>query len=126
MKGKLLIKYDPRDLSMIFVRHPSGNFVEARYRNLSWPAITLWEQKAAIRQFRAQGRNEINEAMIFTATMQQREIEDAAKRKTAAACRRREGRQASDPKDMETGSLRGIDSRMPMSSDEGSEIWRDG
>jgi putative transposase len=125
VKGKLLIKYDPRDLSRIFVRRPSGSFVEARYRNLSWPAITLWEQKAAIRQFRAQGRNEINEAMIFTATMQQREIEDAAKRKTAAARRRREGRPASDAKDPETGSLRGIDSRMPMSSDEGSEIWRD-
>ena len=110
VKGKLLIKYDPRDLSRIFVRRPSGRFVEARYRNLSWPAITLWEQKAAIRQLRAQGRREINEAMIFTATIRQREIEDAAKRKTAAARRRREGRPAPDAKDPETGSLRGIDS----------------
>jgi len=40
---KLLIKYDPRDLSRIFVRRPSGSFVEARYRDLGWPAITLAE-----------------------------------------------------------------------------------
>lgn len=33
-EGKLLVKYDPRDLSRIFVRRPSGVFVEARYRNL--------------------------------------------------------------------------------------------
>ena len=55
VKGKLLIKYDPRDLSRIFVRRPSGRFVEARYRNLSWPAITMSEQKAAIRQLKATG-----------------------------------------------------------------------
>ena len=29
-KGRLLVKYDPRDLSRIFVRRPSGNFVDAR------------------------------------------------------------------------------------------------
>jgi hypothetical protein len=29
------IKYDPRDMSRIFVRQPDGHFIEARYRNLA-------------------------------------------------------------------------------------------
>jgi len=45
-KEKLLIKFDPRDLSRIFVRRPSGSFVEARYRDLGWPSISLAEQRA--------------------------------------------------------------------------------
>ena len=77
-KGKLLVKYDPRDLSRIFVRRASGRFVEARYRNLGWPAITLWEQKAAVRYLKGRGRSEIDEALIFKTTIRQREIEDEA------------------------------------------------
>jgi len=30
-KRRLLVKYDPRDMSRVFARRPSGNFVEARY-----------------------------------------------------------------------------------------------
>ncbi len=124
-KGKLLIKYDPRDLSRIFVRRPSGRFVEARYRNLNWPVITLAEQKAAIRQLKAQGRHEIDEAMIFTTTMRQREIEDSARRQTAATRRRREQRPASPAADKKGGNLKGIDSRQVSGMEEGSETWRD-
>lgn len=124
-KGKLLIKYDPRDLSRIFVRRPSGRFVEARYRDLSWPAITLAEQNAAVRQLKAQGRHEIDEAMIFTTTIRQREIEDNARRQTAAARRRREQRPLSLPADKKGGNLKGIDSRKASGAEEGSETWRD-
>jgi putative transposase len=38
---RLLVKYDPRDLSRIFVRRPSGNFVEARYADVTLPSVTL-------------------------------------------------------------------------------------
>jgi putative transposase len=124
-KAKLLIKYDPRDLSRIFVRRPSGRFVEARYRNLSWPAITMSEQKAAVRQLKAQGRREIDEAMIFTTTLRQREIEDTARRQTAAIRRRRELRPQSPTVDQRAGRLKGIDSRKASGAEEGSETWRD-
>lgn len=124
-KGKLLIKYDPRDLSRIFVRRPAGRFVEARYRNLSWPAITMSEQKAAVRQLKAQGRREIDEAMIFTTTLRQREIEDTARRQTATIRRRREQRPQSRMADQKAGSLKGIDSRKALGAEEGSETWRD-
>lgn len=124
-KGKLLVKYDPRDLSRIFVRRPSGVFVEARYRNLTWPTITLWEQKAALRQLKAQGRREIDESLIFKTTMRQREIEDAAPRQTLAARRRRERRPTARSSQDDVGSLRGIDSRNAGEPDEGSEVWRE-
>ena len=46
--GDLLIKYDPRDVSRIFVQHPaSGHFIEARYRNLAFPHASWWEWKHA-------------------------------------------------------------------------------
>jgi putative transposase len=125
ISGKLLIKYDPRDLSRIFVRRTSGRFVEARYRNLSWPAITMGEQKAAIRQLKAQGRREIDETMIFATTLRQREIEDAARRQTAASRRRRERRPFSLVTDQKAGNLKGIDSRKAPGLEEGSETWRD-
>ena len=123
--SKLLIKYDPRDLSRIFVRRPSGRFVEARYRNLNWPAITLAEQKAAMRHLKLRGRREIDETMIFTTTLRQREIEDAARRQTAAARRRREQRPSSRAEDQKAGSLKGIDSRRGPAIEEGSETWHD-
>ena len=124
-KGKLLIKYDPRDLSRIFVRRASGRFVEARYRNLGWPGITLSEQRAAVRQLKAQGRREIDEEMIFKTTLRQREIEDTARRQTAASRRRREQRPNAPPVDQKAGGLKGIDSRKALGGDEGSETWRD-
>jgi putative transposase len=31
---RLAVRYDPRDLSRVFVRRPNGHFVEARYRSL--------------------------------------------------------------------------------------------
>ena len=123
--SKLLIKFDPRDLSRIFVRRPSGRFVEARYRNLSWPAITMAEYKAAVRQLNRQGRREIDETMIFTTTLRQREIEDAARRQTAAVRRRRELRPSSSVAEQNAGKLKGIDSRRALGVEEGSETWRD-
>lgn len=125
LTDKLLIKYDPRDLSRIFVRRPSGRFVEARYRDLSWPAITMAEQKAAMHRLKLQGQREINEKMIFTTTLRQREIEDAARRQTAAARRRRELRPPTPVADHDAGTLKGIDSRRAPDVEEGSETWRD-
>ncbi|WP_339472701.1 Mu transposase C-terminal domain-containing protein, partial [Pseudomonas sp. EL_65y_Pfl1_R83] len=53
---RLLVKYDPRDMARIFVRRPSGNFVEARYADLTLPSITLHEAVTARRTLLAKGR----------------------------------------------------------------------
>ena len=38
---RLIVQYDPRDLSTVFVRRTNGQFVEARYRSLGRPPISL-------------------------------------------------------------------------------------
>lgn len=48
VKRRLLVKYDPRDMSRVFVRRPSGNFVEARYADLTLPQVTLHEATTAL------------------------------------------------------------------------------
>ena len=117
-KEKLLIKFDPRDLSRIFVRRPSGSFVEARYRDLSWPSITLAEQRAVMRLLRAQGRREVDEALLFKTALRQREIVDAARRQTVATRRSRELRPAHVTPESKGGSLKGIDSRRPSQGEQ--------
>jgi len=118
-KEKLLIKYDPRDLSRIFVRRPSGSFVEARYRDLSWPPITLAEQRSTMRLLRAQGRHEVNEPLLFKTALRQREIVDAARRQTVATRKSRELRPPQAPPESRRDGLKGIDSRRPCGGEEG-------
>jgi putative transposase len=120
-KEKLLIKYDPRDLSRIFVRRPSGSFVEARYRDLSWPPITLAEHRSVMRELRAQGRREIDESLLFKTALRQHEIEDTARRQTVASRRRRELRPMHPTNESKGGSLKGIDSRRSPDIDDSSE-----
>ena len=78
---KVLVKYDPRDLHQVFVNLGAG-YVAARTRNLGRPAITLWEQKAALRVQRARGRREVDEELIFQTIAAQRALVDDAARDT--------------------------------------------
>lgn len=59
-EGRLLVKYDPRDMSRVFVRRPSGNFVEARYADVTLPSVSLREAQTARRALMAQGRREVD------------------------------------------------------------------
>ncbi len=79
---KLVVKYDPRDLARVFVRLGEG-YVAAPTRNLLRPAITLWEQRAAMRALRARGRREVDEELIFQAIAAQRALVDNAVRDTS-------------------------------------------
>src|SRR5271156_997494 len=84
--GDLLIKYDPRDVSRIFVQHPSsGHFIEARTRNLGFPAISLREWKLARKTLRLKGRGERDDAQLMRTALAQRQIVADAIAKTAAA-----------------------------------------
>jgi putative transposase len=89
---RLAVRFDPRDLSHIFVRRPNGHFVEARYRSLGRPPIAVWERNAAVRHLQEKGRREYNEETIFQTVIQQRAIEDEALRKSVRARRNRERR----------------------------------
>jgi putative transposase len=64
VKGDLLVKFDPRDVSRIFVQHPDGHFVEARARGLGFPAISLRDWRLARRALGMKGRGECNDEQI--------------------------------------------------------------
>ena len=110
---RVLVKYDPRDLARIFIRRPSGNFVEARYADVTLPSVTLHEALTARRTLLAKGRREVDTRAIVRTALAQRELVDAATRKTAAA---RRGKSSSKSKvdDRGWGSLRGVDSSKPV------------
>jgi putative transposase len=76
------VRYHPEDLSRVYVSADGKNYVEARYADLRRPAITLWEQRAAVRALRAQHQPRISEAFLFKAIEQQRRIVDRARRET--------------------------------------------
>ena len=63
-KRELLVKFDPRDVSRIFVQHPDGHFMEARARSLGFPAISLREWKQARKVLGVKGREERNDEQI--------------------------------------------------------------
>jgi putative transposase len=90
----LLIRRDPRDLSRIFVLDAENNvYLEVPYRMLSRPTITLWEHKLARKRLREQRRTAVDEASLFAAIDEMREIERKAETLTRTARRNRTRRQ---------------------------------
>jgi putative transposase len=118
---KLLVKYDPRDLSRVFVRRPSGTFVEARYSDLTLPAITLSEAKAAARALRAKGRREVDTRTLVRTAVAQRAIVAGATRRGRSGSRRSGTGPINPADDAALGSLRGVDSRLPVAAVEDQE-----
>jgi putative transposase len=85
----LLVKFDPKDVSHIFVRRPDGRFIEARARSLGSPAISLREWKQARKALGVKGREERNDEQITKTALAQRKLIDEAIARTAAARRTR-------------------------------------
>lgn len=84
--GKLQVRYDPRDLSSVYVRLPGEDrYVEANYADTRRAPVTLWELRRATSRLTAQGRREANEDVIFKSIDAQRAIEDAAVARTKLA-----------------------------------------
>jgi len=84
---KLQVRYDPRDLSRIYVQRPDGRIIEAQYKNLALEPVSLWEHQRARKRLADQGRHEVNENVLFEAIREQRRIEDEATRKSKIARR---------------------------------------
>ena len=88
--GPLVIRRDPRDLSRIFVLDAEHDlYLEVPYRELTRPSITLWEHKLARKHLRQQRRAAVNEAGLFAAIDDMREIERQAIQLTRSARRNR-------------------------------------
>jgi putative transposase len=87
---RLLIRRDPRDISRIYVFDPgAAGYLEVPYRELSRPAISLWEHRLALRHLRQRRSKEIDEALLFDAVAEMRAIEKDAANSTRSARRNR-------------------------------------
>jgi len=119
LKRKLLVKYDPRDLSRIFVLRPSGHYIEARYGDITLAPISLHEAQSAARALAAKGRREVDSRTIVKTAIAQRELVQRANRRTLELKGKIAKTAAKKIGDDDIGALRGIDSRTRIASVEG-------
>ena len=89
---KMIIRYDPRDLSRIYVLAPDGHYYDLSYRDLRRPPITLWEHRLALKRLREQGQTSLDEGAIFRTIESMRAITDEAVATSKTARRSRERR----------------------------------
>jgi putative transposase len=81
LKKPLLVKYDPRNLSRLYVRDPDGKHWPIPYADLRQPPIALWELTDARKQLRQRGSADPTERALFANILEQRRIvKEAASR----------------------------------------------
>jgi putative transposase len=89
---KMIVRYDPRDLSRIYLLAPDGNYYDIHYRDLRRPSISLWEHRLALKRLREEGRAVSDEGAIFRTVETMRSITDGAVVASKTARRQRERR----------------------------------
>jgi len=91
---KFLVRFNPRDMREIYFLDPvSETYITIPYRDRSHPPVSLWEVQAAEGKLREKGYKNVNEALLFEALLEMRDIEDEAERKTKKARRAKEKRE---------------------------------
>ncbi len=89
---RLLIRFDPRDLSRVYVLGKNGRYAAIPYADVRRPPITLWEQRLAMKWLRDSGQREVDERQMFEAIAQQRALAAASIDCTRGARRQEERR----------------------------------
>lgn len=92
---RMRVRYDPRDLSCVFVEGPDGTNWPARFADLRRPRITLGEHRMARAELKERGVKAVDEQLIFDTVERQRQLVDAAGHKTRSARRHVERRDRS-------------------------------
>ena len=82
---KVVVKYDPRDLSRVWVRDREGAYWPLNYKDLRRPPISLWEHRRAVEILNERGRTAVDEDLIFAVVHEQRRLVDQAKAETRRA-----------------------------------------
>jgi putative transposase len=95
LERALRVKYDPRDLSRVFVEGPDGEHWPIRYADLRRPRITLGEHRLALAALKARGVRLTDEQLIFDTVEAQRELVETASKTTKSARRGVERRKIS-------------------------------
>jgi putative transposase len=90
-KQKFLVRYDPRDLSQVFVKDEANNdYIAIPYRDLSRPAISLSEHRSVMKQLARNRSLAATEDTVFAAVLAQRAVLEHSRKRTASARRKRE------------------------------------
>lgn len=103
-EAQMIVRYDPRDLSRVYLLGPDGEYYDLAYRDLRRPPISLWEHRATLKRLREEGRAQIDEEAIFRAVETMRTIADSASAATKSARRQRERRPHAIEATIEPGS----------------------
>lgn len=86
IKQDYICRYDPRDLSKIWMFEPVSNkYIEISYRDLSHPPISLWELKDAKKLLRVESKSATNETLIFNTIDRMRALVASESAKTKSA-----------------------------------------
>lgn len=122
----VLVRYDPRNLSKVYVAGSDGRYHPIPYADLTLPPITLWEQRAAMAKLRVDGDNAPAQAKMFEAVLDQRALVDQANAKTKAARRSVQRRNDAVKATIDKAkTARGtVDYSKPVKPAE-SELWND-
>lgn len=91
-REKMIVRYDPRDLSRVHLLTPDGAYYDLSYADLRRPPISLWEHRLALKRLRDEGRTEVDEDAIFGAIERMRGIAAQAIAETKTMRRQRERR----------------------------------
>lgn len=86
----LVVRYDPRDLSRIYVLGPDRHYHAIPYANVTNPPISLSELRQIHATLRRQATGKIDERQLFAMHDRQQKIVAAAKTATKSARRRAE------------------------------------
>jgi len=89
---KMIVRYDPRNLSRVYLLGPDGRYYDIPYRDLRRPPITLWEQRLAMKRLHEEGHSHVDESAIFHTIETMRKIADEAVTATKTLRRQQERR----------------------------------
>ena len=74
LQKRLWVKYDPRNLSRVYVRDLNGRHWPVPYADLRRPPITLWELTEARKRLHQSGSCDLTEGALFANILQQRRL----------------------------------------------------
>lgn len=94
-RRKFICRRDPRDISSILFYDPDvETYFRVPYRDMTHPAISLWELRAIRAHLRDQGKKDADEEVIFRALDEMRRIEEEAVRTTSKVRRSESARRS--------------------------------
>jgi putative transposase len=77
-RQQFLIRYDPRDMSQVYLRDSDGAYWPIPYSDRRLPAVTLSEINAVRRQLLDAGHKRLTQSQVFEALDRQRELVELA------------------------------------------------